>query len=132
MLRLPRLENALPDGAAELLPAEIKIQRDPGKQHQRRQAIELEAVAAQVAGERADHVAADKEHREEIEKAGETAAPERFLAGSSLLIGHDVPPVGRDGVHRHGSTMILVWASGLARSSKAFATPSMPTLPVTS
>src|SRR6266404_9978828 len=33
--------------------------------------------------------------------------------------------------HRHGSTMILVCASGLARSAKAFATPSMPTLAVT-
>src|SRR6476619_3368078 len=33
--------------------------------------------------------------------------------------------------YRHGSTMILVCASGLARSANAFATPSMPTLAVT-
>ncbi len=33
--------------------------------------------------------------------------------------------------HRHGCTMILVWASGLARSAKALATPSMPTSAVT-
>ena len=33
--------------------------------------------------------------------------------------------------HRHGSTMILVCASGLARSANALATPSMPTLAVT-
>jgi hypothetical protein len=34
-------------------------------------------------------------------------------------------------IYRHGSTMILVCASGLARSAKALATPSMPTLAVT-
>lgn len=38
------------------------------------------------------------------------------------------PPSGS---HRHGCTMILVCASGLARSAKAFATPSMPTSAVT-
>src|ERR1039458_5825859 len=42
-------------------------------------------------------------------------------------------PTMKEGkTYRQGSTMILVWRSGLARSLNAAATPSMPTVAVTS
>src|SRR5260370_17425487 len=75
---LPRLENALPDGAAEFLPAQIKVESDRREQNQRRRSRQVETIAGRLAGDFSDDITADEERRQEIEKTGETTAPERL------------------------------------------------------
>jgi len=42
----PRFENTLPDGAAKVLPAQIKVESDNREQNRRRRSRQVEAIEA--------------------------------------------------------------------------------------
>src|SRR5258708_23226406 len=91
--RLLRLENALPDGAAKLFPAEVRVDDDHRKLDQHRRSLQLETIARRLAGEFGNDITADEGHRHKIEKTGESPAPKGLDQWGRCLIGHETLPL---------------------------------------
>ncbi len=76
-----RVQDALPDRAAEIFAAGREVSDDQSEQDQRRYSLKLEAFGGHCAGQSADRVATAEKDRHEVEDGGQDLAPGRYRFG---------------------------------------------------
>ena len=114
------------DGAPASIGVNLRFEHAPPATHDTRYTL---AILMRDGGDRGIGTEAEAAALDLVEEA--LMRQHRRAFG---IVRHLSPPGHRQDQRqdqRQGSTMILVCTSGLARSAKAFATPSMPTLAVT-